>query len=125
MIDYLLDTDINSLLSTVLLNNNYQYLISDNSCNEISNNGKKVFPVDNFCSEIREFYKVENMIIVEYDKEINNKKLVSNIKNQTFKEYIEYVIKYYNITTSEDYSYLLLTEIKNGEEYYYANLRMR
>lgn len=125
MVDYLLDTELNLLLNEVFENNNYKYLIKEKNCEPISNNNKTLFPTDNFCSEIREFYQVENMMIVEYDKEVINEKLLPTIKNQTFKEYIEYVLKYYNITTSEDYGYLLLTEIKNGKEYYYANLRMR
>jgi hypothetical protein len=64
------------------------------------------------------------MLFVEYDSESLNE--LDDSINQTFKEYVDYVIKYYDIkNTKEDYNYIYLTEIKNGDNYYYANLRMR
>ncbi len=47
------------------------------------------------------------------------------IKNETFKEYIDYLIKYYNIKEENDYSYIVLTEINKDGNMYYSNLRIR
>ena len=46
--------------------------------------------------------------------------------NKTFYDYIDYLITYYNLeNVTDEYNYIVLTEIKEGEKYYYANLRMR
>ena len=64
------------------------------------------------------------MILVEYDKNTLNK-LKNESINETFKEYIDYVIKYYGIKENDDYNYIVLTEIEIGnKQYNYSNLRI-
>lgn len=113
-----------------------KFLIQNKTCNN---------KIDgDFCQSLRNLYQVQNMILLEYDKcsfvfdEAHNTnydcKLPSNkfleIKNQTFKEYIDYIVSYYDLTNTNNaeidkYSYIILTEIYDGEDYYYSNLRVR
>lgn len=120
------DNYLNTLINKIFYIKNYEYIIKDGVSQE------SVLPTENIeiYNNIRKFYKIENMIIVEYDKKIILTKLKESEKNnlnETFKEYIDYVINYYNITTNEEYNYLLLTEIYDNttNNYYYANLRVR
>ena len=109
---------INSTINKIFQDSQYGYFINSKECNS------EFFETNSTCDSVKELYDVENMIIVEYDKEV-----LLNFKNEslneTFKEYIDYVINYYDVTTNEEYSYLLLTEIYDGSDYYYANLRVR
>jgi len=114
VINELLNNDFNTYLNENNSNSSYSYLIKKDN-NRIACGDK--------CSDIRDLYKVENMILVEYSSEaLNNLKNI--VSNQTFKEYINYTINYYNFN-DENYNYIILTEIKDGNNYYYANLRMR
>ena len=115
--DMLKSGELNKNINDIFQNSNYEYLIKNGSCTAFVDNDS--------CSKILEFYKVKNMIIVEYDKEIINTNLRNTFQNETFKEYTDYVVSYYDVTTNEEYSYLLLTEIYDGSNYYYANLRVR
>lgn len=113
MIDSIFDQDVGKFINDIFHSGTSKYLVKNGSCTDNS-----IY----LCSEIVPFYKIENMIVVEYDK--TSLQGVS-ITNQTFKEYRDYVINYYDITTNKEYSYLFLTEIHDGNNYYYANLRVR
>lgn len=119
MFNELFDVDggVNGFVNNTYEAGHYTFLIQDGICGE-SLDGTS-------CSIVRELYDIENMILVEYDEEIINNQLRSNIENQTFNDYIDYLIEYYGIETDNEYSYLILTEIKDGENYYYSNLRIR
>ena len=86
------------------------------------------------------------MILTTYDKNnLENLKTGKNIlgesigiqvKNETFKEYIDYVNNYYNIQnenigTSQnkknEYTYIILSELKNksSKKYTYASIAIR
>ena len=110
------DNNMAKFLNNIFSSRVYESLITNGTCqNEIS-----------ICSNIADFYKVNNMIIVEYDKKSIQKYLEENPNlHQTFKDYIDYVINYYDVTPNEEIGYLFLTEIKDGDNYYYANLRVR
>jgi len=111
--------NINRYIINKLQNNKYAYLIENSSC--ISD----YTPLN--CEKIQKLYSTKNIIIVNYSKNnLNELKKDENNLNQTFKDYIDYLITYYNLENSiEDYDYIVLTEIKDGNNYYYANLRMR
>ncbi len=133
------EKDFNYFINDLFYNTGTdKFLIKDGSCNaKISGD---------FCTSIVNLYQVKNMILLEYDKcsfvfdsdhntkyscGLSSNKFLS-IKNQTFKEYLDYVVSYYDMTnTSVDsnennkYSYIILTEIYDGEYYYYSNLRVR
>lgn len=115
VVDSMLNNDMASFINNIFYSNNSKYLIQNNHCD-----GSLNIPS---CLEVANFYQVLNMIIVEYD-EASIKSLV--VTNEEFKEYIDYIVNYYDIKSGEsEYNYLLLTEIKEGDKYYYANLRVR
>ncbi len=143
MINHYMKNDLNKIINNNLGENitsgtessntkYYFYIIKDNQCQDKE---------DITCKTIQKLYNIENMIFSEYDKCIlnpNKYKCSSNTKqnivpldisNETFKEYIDYVINYYNIEDNNEYSYIVLTEINNNEDneenIYYSNLRIR
>ena len=141
LIDEILKDDFNTFLNNNLNDKRNIYLIENNVCNlNLTGN------IQEKCNAIKELYKVKNMIFAEYNKcNLDKEKCTTqdsqtnsttnaaaedtttlNIdNNQLFKEYIDYVIKYYNIESSENnYNYIVLTEIEEGQNYY-SNLRIR
>lgn len=126
MFDLLLEEGhFNKLVSNFFKNNTHVFLVDNENCLEYSHFCSVLDHTDHesYCSDIVDFYNINNMILVEYDKES-----VKNIPidNQTFKEYIDYVINYYDIKTNEEYDYLLLTEsCESPDTCYYSNMRVR
>lgn len=113
--------NINFFINNTFYNSEYGYLIKNAECSEEITLSS--------CETIKNLYKVENMIFVEYDLNSLNT-LKSNVSNQTFKDYIDYLINYYDIRTKNnnvetEYNYIILTETMAEDNYYYANLRMR
>ena len=122
------DGNINEFINTVIHNATYGHIIKDGTCiNLITLQNEKeisITPVA-ICENLKELYSIKNMIFLEYDEESINNLLKENI-NQTLKEYIEYIYKYYDIKGTEtEYSYIVLTEVEEKGNYYYASLRMR
>ena len=111
-IDYLLENDFNKFINDTFESSNHAILIDETNCN-----------VTNFCQDLKTLYNVNKMIITEYDKTtLENLKNTISI-NETFKNYINFIILYYQVgDTDTKYNYIVLTEIKEGENYYYANL---
>lgn len=110
------DGNINEFINTVIPNSTYGHIINNTGC-VVENNTVAT------CSALKALYSIENMIFSEYN---SLDKLKTNNLNQTFKEYIEYLDKYYDIkNTKDDYSYIVLTEVYENGNYYYASLRMR
>lgn len=113
-INYLLDNNINKFINNLFESNQYKAIIDDTTC----------FENAIICSKIKESYNVNKMFIAEYNKAVLEKIKNEEI-NQTFKEYIDFIIGYYDLeTSSAKYNYIILTEIKNNNNYYYANLRI-
>lgn len=142
MTDYLLQEDFNNFINTNLDTNESIYLIKEGNCIE------EIYPVEessdkkedylNFCKTLRDLYSVNTMVFTSYDEEnlknIRNglkkgeKDIVEGVKNETMKEYIDYVIGYYdiknaNIDVASDqkenkYSYFIMTEIEETVEEY-------
>lgn len=111
-INYFLDNDLNIFINDLFGSNQYKVLIDETTC----------FEDTNICNQIKETYNVNKMIIAEYNKSVLERIKEENI-NQTFKEYIDFVINYYDIGASNTkYDYIILTEIKNSDNYNYANL---
>ena len=105
--------NMSSLVNDLLETNTSKYLIENNSCHLTVSS----------CGEIANFYQVENMILVKYDQASIEG---IDVVHESFKNYINYVINYYGISNlTTEYNYLLLTEIHQGDHYYYANLRVR
>ena len=66
------------------------------------------------------------MYVVKYNEtSINDLKEV--VLNQTFKDYLNYIEKYYNFNMDEDnkYSYLFVVEYKKNDKYHYSSLGVR
>lgn len=126
-IDWLWDKGFGKQINRIFDNNQYVDLID--GCNE---GGCGVFLEDdnsenlmNGLTDIGLNYKVNRMIIAAYDgsslEELLKNKDIN--LNESFREYIEYVIGYYGVSNGDtQYSYIVLTEIKDGNNYYYANL---
>lgn len=115
MVDHLIDTgNINVQLGKLENNDtsNYASIVSAGKC--IDSN-------DDYCSSLKNFYNIENMFIVKYDK--NKVDLVGKgVTNQTFKDYIDYISNYYAFNDEDGYVYLFIVEYKNGDDLYYSSL---
>ena len=98
--------DDGSLAGTLALNTN---------CNPIINNDKCAVSNNNYCNFLKDTYSIKNMYVVKYDSiaELKNQAL-----NQTFKDYLNYIEKYYNFNMDEDnkYSYLFVVEYQKNQK---------
>ncbi len=126
MLTSLMNNNLNQFINTNLEENSYTYLIKQGSCKLPSTS-----PNYAMCTAIIDLYDIKNMILAEYDKCILSPTSCNasnglSVENQTFKEYIDYIIGYYDIVESDtSSSYILLTEIEENQNTYYANLRIR
>lgn len=131
-------------------------LIEDESSNSnlCDNSNPQCVHIKDSVNAIKELYGIKNMVIVEYSlcSLVDDNKcgegstpLISVVSNQTFKDYIHYLVTYYDIENlavytdsnddenedndekKNDYHYLVLTEIEEKENYktYYASMRIR
>ena len=116
MVNYLMDNNFNDFVNKVFSSSQSKVLINSDGCDtEFLNNG--------VCNKLRDFYSINSMIIAEYDSSVLEKDIKAYGINQTFVEYIDYVVDYYDVSNNETkYSYIILTEIKNGNSNYYANI---
>ena len=106
-----------TLAETLVLNTNCNPIIKNDKC-DVSNN--------NYCSFLKGTYSIKNMYVVKYDKD-SIAKLKKQVLNQTFKDYLNYIEKYYNFNMDDDnkYSYLFVVEYQKNEKYYYSSLGVR
>ena len=140
MIANLMDNNFSKTINNITSKSNHYILVADGICqsSNIDHEGNtiSISGLEKFCNNdensksINKIYNINNMIITEYDKtvleELKNK-LSNNTEltiNQTFKEYIDFVIGYYGVSNHDtQYTYIVLTEIKDDKNnYYYANL---
>lgn len=118
MINSLMDNNFEKYINDIFVNSTHKVIIDDTTCNK-NESGTN----DPLCTKIKDLYKVNRMIISEYDKSTLETDLKTLPINQSFKDYIDYVIGYYGVSNYDTkYSYIVLTEIKDGNDYYYANL---
>ena len=108
------DNTLNKLINDT---NSYDYIINNSVCNtNYSLLG---------CQDLKDLYDINNMIFSKYDIDSLNA-LKETSLNETQKDYIDYLITYYDLeNTTEGYNYIILTEIKDQDNYYYANIRTR
>ena len=114
--------DDGSLAETLALNTNYKLIINNNNICTVSNNN------NNYCNFLKNTYSIKNMYVVKYDKgSIGNLKGQTQTLNQTFKDYLNYIEKYYNFNMDEDnkYSYLFVVEYQKNQKYYNSSLGVR
>ena len=150
MLEYMLNETGENNLNNILLqkeNSNYKFIIENQNCKLTDNN---------YCNKIKEAYHINNFVIVkqihakELDKDdkkcennmdkINNDPISSlkcKVANNTFKDYIDYLKKYYplydnnqNINNYVKNSYLIIIEYKaknetNENNYQYSSLELR
>ena len=106
MIDTMLDTG--ELKSQIPTSSNYIQINCDN-----------IPQSKNSCKSINETYNITNMYIVK-------KESLSSLQtesNQTLKDYITYMQKYYNINDT-NYNYFIIVEYKNNNDFYYSSLML-
>lgn len=114
--------DDGSLAKTLVLDNgNYKLIINNNNniCTVSNNN-------NNYCNFLKDTYSIKNMYVVKYDKD-SIAELKNQMLNQTFKDYLNYIEKYYNFNMDDDnkYSYLFVVEYQKNQKYYYSSLGVR
>lgn len=111
--------DDGSLAGTLVLNTNCNPIINNDKC-AVSNNN------NNYCSFLKDTYSIKNMYVVKYDK-YSIAELKNQVLNQTFKDYLNYIEKYYNFNMDDDnkYSYLFVVEYQKNQKYYYSSLGVR
>ena len=121
------DGNFNLFINNTIGEEGYKVIMDDNNCyydNNVYNSSDSKYTQTKICQSIKGTYNVNKMIIVEYDKTVLEENIMTLDINQTFKEYIEFVNGYYDVSDGNTkYSYLILTEINDGEDnYVYANL---
>lgn len=120
LFEYLLRNDLTSYFN----NSNDELIVMKNgTCSTtVKNKADKTIGI---CDDLKSVYGVQSIIMTEYDKG-----RLTTLKGNTsfsilFRDYINYVINYYDIDNSSEFNYIILVELKKGNDYYYANLRVR
>lgn len=127
MINSLMDNNFEKYINDIFVGSTYKVImedyIPDDEVEEKKCVENEISPNDSICTKLKGLYKVNKMIISEYDKSTLKTDLKNLSINKSFKDYIDYVIGYYGVSNHDTkYSYIVLTEIKDGDDYYYANL---
>lgn len=126
--DYVYDNNINLFINNIFKVSNYRIIMDDNNCfynNQVYDKNTDLSNYNNavVCQKIRNHYQVNKMLLISYDKTVLTREVMESNINQTFKDYIQYVTGYYDVADNDTrYSYLILTEIKDGDNYYYGHI---
>lgn len=98
-------------------NNNYNLITKENDsykCNGLE---------DTICQGLGNTYKIKNAIIFPYNKDV----LSSYSNNSSFdvrlKDYLDYLSTSLNF--DDDFSYIIIVELENGDYQYLGNYRIR
>ena len=104
------------------------YLIRNGKLNEYlknnintNNNIKNYLNDDDYFNALKDTYNIENMYIIEYNTSAINGLKNTDI-NETFKDYCDFMKKYYKLDNNNEYNYLIVTEYKNNDKYYYSSM---
>jgi len=127
MINSLMDNNFEKTINDIFVDSTYKVIMEDYIQDEKILEEKclenETSPNDSLCTKLKDIYKVNRMIISEYDKSTLEEDIKNLTINQSFKDYIDYIVGYYGVSNHDTkYSYIVLTEIKDGADYYYANL---
>ena len=118
MMNYLFgDNRLNIIFSSEDYSNNI-FLIENGTCKFSLDN-------DNMCNSLRDYYNIQNMMIVDSGKIYNKSDdsvYIENI-NETLKDYFKYLYNYYYDST--DYSYFVILECGDDNDLKYSSLRLR
>ena len=101
----------------------------------IDNKECSITSIERKCSDLQKAYNINNLYITTYDIPAINS-LTEEVNNTTFKEYLSFVKKYYNLNqeytypkskieddNAKKYNYLFIIEYtKNDDKNYYASL---
>ena len=68
-----------------------------------------------------EVYNIRNMYILKCDKDSLDS-LKGVVLNQTFKDYIDFVLKYYDYSEKKSYEYLILVEYGEDDDLHYSSM---
>lgn len=111
------DNFLNKFINNKIAINSYEYVINNSLCTPNYSPSS--------CQNLKDLYDINNMIFSKYDISSLNALKETNL-NQTLKDYIDYLITYYDLeNTTNEYNYIILTEINDKNNYYYANIRTR
>ena len=103
---------IKAVINTKLKSGDLNKIIKDNT------NYTSILTDD--VKNIKETYNIENMYIVKKD---NLDALKTETSRNTFKDYLTYMEKYYKLNDT-NYSYFIVAEYKNNNDYYYSSLKL-
>lgn len=134
----LMKDNFNEFVNAVFEETHWKYLIEDSVCANIG--GSDSF--NDLCGSIQKLYSVHNMIFIEYNigaleefKSSLNNVPRNKEKNILFMDYIDYLIRYYDVgANGDEYNYIVITELENilkdgnriiEQKRYYSNLRIR
>ena len=148
--DYLFDNNFNKQINNIFENSTNYILIANGYCQEKNvrekNDGTKIeisTSIDqDVCEGLQKAYNISTLIITEYDKsvllndikvDVRANKLLKDdggeikeenfVLRQTFSDYLDFVVNYYDVGDGDTrYSYIILVETNNGEDYYYSSL---
>lgn len=120
---------IENTIDWLISNNKLVSIIPDNNINYRLLVGNSCSIEQKFCDLLKNSYKVKNMYVVSFKKQAIES-LIDDVDNKTFKDYLNFVLKYYNFNKDEDdnYSYLFVVEYQkndNDVRYYYSSLGLR
>ena len=115
---------IESMIDSMLEDGSINEVISNNNGTIIGNDSCTDIIKENYCNSLRETYNITNMIIVEKNKDKING---LSVTNQTFKEYLTYLTKYYSFNDNDN-KYLIILEYKidnsNNNSYNYSSMEL-
>lgn len=122
----IIDNRLNNILSSLSSDSDSIFLINDSECNSILPSD------DEFCEQLQNLYQINNLVITKKDNILYNDgtsltylgRNDLNI-NETFKDYLKYLYKYYS--NNDEYDYLIILEYNSASSnnLNYSNLRLR
>lgn len=126
IVSYNINANFNSFITNQIADGSLEehFLIKERECKIASDEY-----ANNSCNQIKNLYNINNLVLLEYDTNSFNN-IRNKVSNQTFKEYVDYLSKYYasdisNADKKNKYSYIVLVEYGNDNNYNYSNLRLR
>ena len=118
---YAIENIIDNMISDENTNTNINKIISSsNNVKIIDNSQCKISP--DYCAINQQAYNIQNMYIIKKDNTIINN-LKNTVTNNTFKDYLTYISKYYNFESNLN-NHLVIIEYKDGEEYNYSSIEL-
>ena len=109
---------IENIVDNLIADQNLNNILANKSGRVIVNGECQI--IETYCENIKLAYNIENMYIFKMNEESVNE-LKEQVKNPTFKEYLDYTKKYYKY---DENHYLIVLEYKNENEFNYSSMEL-